>query len=146
VRSSIYAYKEENGRRYHAYKEGAYFMPNDDAEQDRLIMQHRAMFLAAGGELHYAPLKEPVQNVLDLGTGIGLWAIEMADKYPTAQVVGVDLSPIQPTWVPPNVKFEIDDVEDDWTWKSDQFDLIYSQFMLSGSISKIRRYFQQAYE
>ena len=30
LRSSVYEYKEENGRRYHAFKEGAYFMPNDD--------------------------------------------------------------------------------------------------------------------
>ena len=121
-------------------------MPNDDAEQDSLLMQHRAMFLAAGGELHDATLAEPGQNILDLGTGIGVWAVEMADKYPTAQVIGVDLSPIQPTWVPPNVKFEVDDVEDNWTWDRDKFDLIYSQFMLSGSISDIKKYFRQAYE
>jgi methylase of polypeptide subunit release factors len=120
-------------------------MPNDDAEQERLSMQHRAMFLAAGGQLHYAPLDTP-QNILDLGTGIGIWAIDMADKYPEAHIIGVDLSPIQPNWVPPNIKFEIDDVEEDWTWPRDHFDLIYSQFMLSGSISKFRKYFQQAFE
>ena len=28
--SSILKYREENGRRYHAYKAGAYFLPNDD--------------------------------------------------------------------------------------------------------------------
>ena len=121
-------------------------MPNDDAEQERLSMQHRAMFLAAGGALVYAPVSERPQHILDLGTGNGIWAIDMADKYPEAQVVGVDLSPIQPTWVPPNVKFEIDDVEDDWTWPRDHFDIIYSQFMLAGSISNIRKYFQQAFE
>ena len=121
-------------------------MPNDDAEQDRMSMQHRAMFLAAGGDLLYAPVAESPQNVLDLGTGIGIWSIDMADKYPEAQVIGVDLSPIQPNWVPPNVKFEIDDVEDTWTWPEDHFDIIFSQFMLSGSISKIGKYFRQAFK
>lgn len=34
----------------------------------------------------------------------------MGDLYPQATVTGVDISPIQPTWVATNVKFELDDV------------------------------------
>ncbi|KAK7982129.1 hypothetical protein PG988_004367 [Apiospora saccharicola] len=49
----------------------------------------------------------------------------VADKFPEAQVVGVDLSPIQPLWVPPNVSFLVDDIEDhEWTFGGD-FDLVY---------------------
>jgi len=70
-------------------------------------MQHRATFLAAGGELLYAPVKDP-RTIIDLGTGTGVWAIDIADKYPDAQVIGVDLSPIQPSFVPINLKFEVD--------------------------------------
>ena len=33
-------------------------------------------------------------------------------------------APIQPDWVPPNCQFEIDDIEEDWTWKKNRFDLI----------------------
>jgi len=102
------------------------------------------MFLAAGGKLFYAPLTE-LQNVLDLGTGIGTWAIDVADAYPKAIVTGVDLSPIQPSLSPPNTKWEIDDIEDDWTWPPNHFDLIYSQFMLSGSIADFPKYFRQAF-
>ena len=29
-------YTYENGRRYHAFREGEYVLPNDEAEQDRL--------------------------------------------------------------------------------------------------------------
>ena len=43
---------------------------NDDVEQDRMLMQHRAIFLAAGGKLLYAPVSESLQNILDLGAGI----------------------------------------------------------------------------
>ena len=36
----------------------------------------------------------------------------------------VSQAPIQPSWVPPNCQFEVDDIERDWTWKNDRFDLI----------------------
>lgn len=39
-------------------------------------------------------------RVLDVGTGTGLWAIDIADEYSRGgEVVGIDLSPIQPRWV-----------------------------------------------
>lgn len=31
---SVFDYQFENGRRYHAYEAGRYFMPNDDQEQE----------------------------------------------------------------------------------------------------------------
>ncbi|KAI8275603.1 hypothetical protein K4K60_008541 [Colletotrichum sp. SAR11_57] len=51
----------------------------------------------------------------------------MADQYPSAEVTGVDLSPIQPTWVPPNLKFQIDDFNQEWTWPKDHFDYIHGR-------------------
>lgn len=51
------------------------------------------------GRLFTAPLKhKQVKNVLDCGTGTGIWALDMAETYPEAHIVGVDLSPIQPEW------------------------------------------------
>jgi methylase of polypeptide subunit release factors len=49
------------------------------------------------GRLHITPLENP-QRILDIGTGTGIWALDMADQYPEAEVIGVDLSPIQPGW------------------------------------------------
>jgi methylase of polypeptide subunit release factors len=43
--------------------------------------------------------KSDFHRVLDVGTGTGIWAIEMADAHPEAEIVGIDLSPIQPKWV-----------------------------------------------
>ena len=46
--------------------------------------------------------------------------------------------------VPPNCRFEIDDVEKDWTW-SKPFDFIYSRVM-AGSFSNYEDYIKKAYK
>lgn len=68
--SSITAYKYENGRRYHAYREGAYYLPNDETEQARLDLLHHIYTLSLDGDLYAAPLKD-VKRCLDFGTGTG---------------------------------------------------------------------------
>ena len=71
-------------------------VPNDELENDRLDFQHAIFQRTLGGKLHLAPIPKDVQNVLDVGTGTGIWAIDFADEYPSARVIGTDLSPIQP--------------------------------------------------
>ena len=56
----------------------------------------------------------------------------MGDKYPATEIIGVDISASVPAFVPPNVQFELDDVEDEWTFRK-PFDLIHSRYM-AGSI------------
>ena len=73
--SSVRDYAFENGRRYHRFREGAYNFPNDDSEQDREDMKH-AMVVNLCQRLHFAPLGENPQHILDMGTGTGIWAIE----------------------------------------------------------------------
>jgi methylase of polypeptide subunit release factors len=43
---------------------------------------------------------EKPHKILDVGTGTGIWAIDAGDLFPSAEVIGVDLSPIQPNWMP----------------------------------------------
>ncbi len=94
--------------------------------------------------LHLAPIGSSPQRILDLGAGTGLWCIEMGDAYPTAEVVGVDISASVPLFLPPNVRFEIDDVEDPWTY-SYPFDYIHSSYM-AGSIRDWPRLAAQCWE
>ncbi|KAN0122948.1 S-adenosyl-L-methionine-dependent methyltransferase [Hyaloscypha variabilis] len=128
--SGIRNHTYENGRRYHAFRAGSYYAPNDEAENDRLDMHHHLATLLLKGKLHVAPIGTNPQRILDLGCGTGIWAIDIGDEYPSAQVVGVDLSPTQPSMVPPNVQFEVDDVEGEWTYNT-PFDLIHSRFMVA---------------
>ncbi|OAA43969.1 methyltransferase domain-containing protein [Beauveria brongniartii RCEF 3172] len=144
LRSSILEHSYVNGRRYHRYRHGRYPIPNDEAEQNREDMLHTMMMESTDGRLFYAPLGPNPQKVIDLGTGTGLWAIEFGDRYPSAEITGLDLSPIQPTWVPPNVKFLVDDVEAEWL-NGDDFDLVHLRNMIPILKSPVNL-LKQAYE
>jgi hypothetical protein len=48
----------------------------------------------------------------------------MADAHPSAEVHGIDLSPIQPSFAPPNCRFEIDDITEPWTTPPGRYDFI----------------------
>ncbi|KAI9723231.1 MAG: hypothetical protein M1812_001113 [Candelaria pacifica] len=89
---------------------------------------HKLVEVTLGGKLNLAPIPENPKRILDVGTGTGVWAIEIGDKYPSAKILGNDLSPIQPRWVPENVKFEVDDVEAQWAYP-EKFDYIHCRFM-----------------
>ncbi|SLM33355.1 S-adenosyl-L-methionine-dependent methyltransferase-like [Lasallia pustulata] len=141
--ASVLDYEYENGRRYHGYKAGHYPIPNDESELDRLDLQHHLLTTLLDGKLHLAPLKDP-KKILDLGTGTGIWAIDMADLYPDAIVIGTDLSPVQPQWVPDNVHFAIEDVESDWTYTEDSFDYIHIRLLI-GAISDWSSLIRKAY-
>ncbi|KKA16340.1 hypothetical protein T310_10074 [Rasamsonia emersonii CBS 393.64] len=141
--------KLQNGRRYHAFKEGAYLAVFHDQRStvndasERMDLVHHIYRLLLGGRLHLAPIKPNPQRVLDLGTGTGIWAMDFADEYPSTEVLGTDLSPIQPKWVPPNCLFEVDDYESEWVY-SRPFDFIHAR-ELEGCIADDDRLFQQAF-
>ncbi|KAE8405228.1 S-adenosyl-L-methionine-dependent methyltransferase [Aspergillus pseudonomiae] len=118
-------------------------MPNDEEEQDRMDLLHHIYALILDGELHMAPIKSDPERVLDLGTGTGIWAMDFADQYKSAEVLGNDLSPIQPTWIPPNLQFEVDDFEADWVY-SRPFDYIHGR-ELAGAVSNFEKLFRQAF-
>lgn len=106
-------------------------LPNDDVEQERLDLQHHTFKIYLDGKLHLAPLSYP-RRVLDIGTGTGIWAVEFAQEYPDATVIGTDLSPIQPEMVPRNCTFEIGDAEEaDWGFDEPKFDYIHARAMVT---------------
>jgi ubiquinone/menaquinone biosynthesis C-methylase UbiE len=44
-------------------------------------------------EVALATVSEPVESALDVGTGTGAAALAIAERFPTARVVGVDIAP-----------------------------------------------------
>jgi ubiquinone/menaquinone biosynthesis C-methylase UbiE len=145
IASSILRGVDENGRTYASYGKTLQGMPIDEQEQDRNDLQHAKFMLLLNGKLHLAPISEDPQKILDIGTGSGIWAIDMSDRYPSASVTGVDLAPTQPTWVPPNLQFEIEDIEEDWLFSKNSFDFIFGRELLM-AIRDWPRVIQQAYD
>ncbi|KAF6834247.1 methyltransferase domain-containing protein [Colletotrichum plurivorum] len=121
-----------------------YWGPNDEQQNDALDFNHCWITDFFDGKLFLAPIGDSPQNVLDLGTGTGIWAIDFADEFPSAEVIGIDISPIQPSWVPTNCKFQIDDFEKEWTFATDHFDYIHAR-NLEGCIADLPKLFQQVF-
>ncbi|KAI6352179.1 hypothetical protein MCOR25_009512 [Pyricularia grisea] len=143
LRDTVLEYRVENGRTYHSLKEGSYWQPNDEASQERLDLAHNLFVITFDNRLCMCPKNERARYVLDVGTGTGIWACDFADEHPEAHVVGVDLSPIQPHFVPTNCRFIIDDIESEWLF-DDKFDLVFIRNML-GSFESWQNIFERAY-
>ncbi|KXH55576.1 methyltransferase domain-containing protein [Colletotrichum salicis] len=114
LRSSILEHELENGRTYHSMSSGKYQYPNDE------LM-----------ETHVQSGRVPIYQ-------------GKTTVVPEKLVIGVDLSPIQPEWTPPNCIFEIDDLEKEWTW-AEPFDYIHCRTM-EGSFADPPRIIKKIYK
>ncbi|KAH9906372.1 S-adenosyl-L-methionine-dependent methyltransferase [Xylariomycetidae sp. FL2044] len=132
-------YIYENGRRYC----GSYYMPNDEDEQVRLQLINQVYLKTFDGELSLVPLESPT-HILDVGTAVGEWAIDIAEQFPDCEVTGTDISNIFERRAPPNVFWEIDDAELHWERPSDHYDLIHFRNM-TGAFSSWQHIYQSAF-
>lgn len=98
----------ENGRLYHGFRKGKYMYPCDEVffnpgiavptravardlkltilgdqnEKDRMDIFHKFFLVARRDQLHstpFIPNYDRGPRILDLGTGTGIWAIDMAE-------------------------------------------------------------------
>jgi ubiquinone/menaquinone biosynthesis C-methylase UbiE len=144
INSTVTTYRTVHGRRYHAFEENQYWLPNDDTEIGRLSIQHHCWRLSLGGKLCLAPIMPDIHNAVDIGTGTGEWAMEFAEQYPSAKVIGTDLSPVQDPKTPSNCSWLVDNAEQEWVYDV-KFDYVHSRMLLLG-IHDWDRYFQQSYD
>lgn len=116
-----------------------YPLPNDEAELERLQDVHYCMRKLLGKNI-VVPISSnpeligtPTDNtemlmIVDIGTGSGLWVMDVADQYPNAQVIGTDISPTQPTDdLPPNCEFRLESLLDGLNFNDGSVDLLHSR-------------------
>jgi cytochrome P450/ubiquinone/menaquinone biosynthesis C-methylase UbiE len=115
--------------------ESAYALPKDEQEINRLDLQHLIVHNAFGSNFR-APLENP-QAILDVGTGTGRWAREMAQAFPSAWVVGCDLVESETSkdvgGLPPqNYQFVKGDVLKGLPFDNQSFDFVHQRFLILG--------------
>jgi trans-aconitate methyltransferase len=119
------------------------YSPLLQPENERLDLQYDILHLVLGQRAHLAPLSNP-RKILDIGTGTGVWALDMAKMFPRAHVTGIDLSPIQHKSDLPNVEWLVDDANND-DWGSKPYDYIHTRMMM-GSFEDFREIIQRSYD
>ncbi|KAG8825269.1 hypothetical protein FRC17_008768 [Serendipita sp. 399] len=87
-----------------------------------------------------ASIKNRYLSFYTPGCGTGSWAIDMAHRFPHCTVLGVDLAPtpMDQATFPPNLSFEIDDINLGLVHFRDSFDLIHMR-CVSGGINNLRK-------
>ncbi|KAF2664952.1 S-adenosyl-L-methionine-dependent methyltransferase [Microthyrium microscopicum] len=124
-----------------SFGDDAYFLPHDDRERDRLNFQD-IILKALTNTTHHAPLKAP-QRILDLGTGTGAWAEDIAKEFPDSEVIGTDICPL-PSDIPDNLRFYAEDATDS-NWGSKPFSFIHTR-MLNGCFSDFKKIIQRSFD
>lgn len=114
-----------------AYLENTpYLLPKDAEEDQRLRYQHYALHHAFGN--HYlVPLSPETRTILDVGSGTGIWAIDMANAFPQAHVVGVDIALTSlPPLLPKTCLFCRADVLQGLPFPDQQFDFTHQRLLV----------------
>lgn len=112
-----------------------YNLPRDLEEMNRLDFQHYLFRLALRGNFA-APMTSP-KAILDVGTGTGRWAREMAGLFPGARVLGLDLNPppadtsSAPEAIPSNYGFVTGNVLEGLAFPDQAFDYVHMRLLVS---------------
>ncbi|KAF5598400.1 2-hydroxy-6-oxononadienedioate 2-hydroxy-6 oxononatrienedioate hydrolase [Fusarium pseudocircinatum] len=107
----ITSFVHEEVHTYDSYGMQEYMLPNDGLWMDLKNAFHHLLHDLTLDHKSLLCLTFDFKGcVLDVGTGTGLWVLELADHFSFAQVIGIDISPIQPDFMLSNSTFYIDDL------------------------------------
>ncbi|KAG1437123.1 hypothetical protein G6F56_013257 [Rhizopus delemar] len=94
----------------------------DLREQDRLQRMH--YLLKSARKTNTACTLSESMTILDIGTGNGIWALEIATEQPKSTVIGLDIRPpAEPQGKPKNLTFMEADITKPWPLESNSIDL-----------------------
>ena len=107
-----------------------YMLPDADQEIDRLDLQHYMLRYVLKGN-YLAPIAEPAR-ILDVGCGTGRWLAEMAQEFPRAEAIGIDLTPPEmgSAMFPPNCQFQQANTLNGLPFEDNSFDFVHQRLLL----------------
>ncbi|MBX5450410.1 class I SAM-dependent methyltransferase [Thermogemmatispora sp.] len=124
-----------------APSEHTYILDSEQAaELARLMQQDRLLTEAMGGLLPEEGISLPeTGRVLDLACGPGGWALELAFRFPRAEIIGIDISPSVVEYANAqawsrglsNVHFQVGNVMEPLPFPDRSFDLINGRALCS---------------
>ncbi|RKP04843.1 S-adenosyl-L-methionine-dependent methyltransferase, partial [Thamnocephalis sphaerospora] len=114
-----------NGRNYANIENTVYHMPCDTLEMDRRLDAEHYMIRQVTGTNAFAPI-EKMTRCIDIGTGSGIWVLEMASENPQGQFLGVDIMPPHVSELkPPNCRFERGNLLEGLAYSDNTFDYVH---------------------
>jgi ubiquinone/menaquinone biosynthesis C-methylase UbiE len=116
-----------------------YPLPKDMGEINRLDFQHYLLRAGAGGNF-LAPVQQ-ANDILDVGSGSGRWAMEVAAAFPMARVIGMDLVPpaVDEAAIlgngldqrPPNYSFAPGNILEGLPFPDASFDFVHQRLLIT---------------
>lgn len=106
----------------------------DLTDQNIVDIQHQLWYLSLNGNLHKTILPDTSEkiNIMDIGTGTGVWALAMAKRWPNANVIATDLTlPPRRDDTPSNISF-IQHNANDSEWPFEKFHFIHARMVDAG--------------
>ncbi|EMD34976.1 hypothetical protein CERSUDRAFT_85733 [Gelatoporia subvermispora B] len=128
-------FRQEVGRLFHSHGSSPYPLPVDGNEQERMRLLHEMLYKLFGRKNYIGPVPEVLspgsrmRRVVDLGTGTGLWPLDMAEEFRYVRFDGLDIVPIQTRFPPDNVVFEIHDIASCTRFPDGAMDLVHARFI-----------------
>ncbi|QRW13166.1 methyltransferase domain protein [Ceratobasidium sp. AG-Ba] len=131
-------FRVEHGRAFPMYDELPMALPSDIGEIRRLQIQYTAIKMLIGDtfdtimDTHLAPSPDQRRKqVLDVRTQTGLWADEIAVRFPHVDVKTVDLAPTIPHMPRANLHHEVYDIHAGIMEPENTFDIIHARHTIN---------------
>jgi SAM-dependent methyltransferase len=134
-------FRREHDRRFHNIPEAPYPFPCDDEELERLDVQHSMLrtllhshYVGPVADVLQSEADAPQKVVLDLGSGSGQWADDMALLFAHVHFCAVDLAPTGSRYPQANVDYECYDLfaPDGFRNEASSVSLVHARFISFG--------------
>ncbi len=130
-RTSQFTLSEQAIQERRFLENSSYLLPKDLQEKNRLDFQHFLLRRLLGGN-YAAPLPPSTRSILDVGCGTGLWVREMAQQFPRAHVIGLDLELSNAAQNhPANCWFVTGNILQGIPFSSESFDAVHQRLLVA---------------